>query len=203
MSFFITQILCVSCWIRFLVYFVTVNKFELCFIKKLSPLGKVEQRTFILKVFFWQAFCNVTTVAVKVQRKLFSTTLFFPVYCVGIEVKFLHFKCFILHVTVSALWRKSKWMWCFAISQTLWVKNEWVGQSICCGTGDSTLHTVRLCLLCGEVASVCKSTSMTWDWVKPVSSEIYLESCGKEGASSRTVSRYPSNTFYLDYCISD
>lgn len=84
--FFITQILYASCWIRFLVYFVTVNKFELCFIKKLSPLGKVEQRTLILKVFYWQAFCSVTTVAVKVQRKLFSTTLFFPLFTV-LELK--------------------------------------------------------------------------------------------------------------------
>lgn len=115
MSFFIIQILCVSCWIRFLVYFVTVNKFELCFIKKLSPLGKVEQRTLILKVFYWQAFCSVTTVTVKGSKKAFQHNFFPSVYCVGIEVKFLHFKCFILHVTVSALWRKSKLMWCFAI----------------------------------------------------------------------------------------
>lgn len=212
MSFFITQILCVSCWVRFLVYFVTVNKFELCFIKKLSPLGKVEQRTLILKVFYWQAFCNVATVAVKVQRKLFSTTLFslFTVLelksdsCISSASScMLQFQHFGRRVNECGVLPSAKH----------WVKNELVGQSICSGAGGSTLHTVRLCMLCGltfcfipeepcclhfekdylshnicvffthltlesggeaqqtshegvKVASVCKSTSRTWDWVE-------------------------------------
>lgn len=63
------------------MYFVTVNKFELCFIKKLSPLGKVEQGTLILKVVYWQAFCSVAIVAIRSSRKAFQHCSF-PVHCV-------------------------------------------------------------------------------------------------------------------------
>lgn len=63
------------------MYFATVNKFELCFIKKLSPLGKVEQRTLILKVVYWQAFCSVAIVAIRSSSKAFQHCSF-PVHCV-------------------------------------------------------------------------------------------------------------------------
>lgn len=58
---------------------VTVNKPELCFIEKLSPLGKDEQRTLILEVVSWQDFCSVAVALIRVPRKAFQR-YFFPVY---------------------------------------------------------------------------------------------------------------------------
>lgn len=69
----------VSCRIRFWVYFVTVNKPELCFIEQLSPLGKVEQRMLILEAVSWQAFCSVAVALIRVPRKAFQH-YFSPVY---------------------------------------------------------------------------------------------------------------------------
>lgn len=97
LGYFVTQILCVSCWVRFLVYFVMVNKFELCFIKKLSPLGKVEQRTLIREVVCWQAFCDVAVRVARGSRKAFQHCFLPCLLCLNwsqiLAFQALHLEC--------------------------------------------------------------------------------------------------------------